>query len=158
MTTTTAIHWLYNRTRGSPTKRKEKPHTHIRQQQGRRQHTQRQRRSRQRAAVDPGVGAVVASARRRCGLATSTGDGSTCSDDGVVERLTASGASWRRPRRRHPARQRRRRRTARRRWSAPDHSVSSPVQRRRLTTSCRLQQWSRQPVFRTQAAHSVNTI
>ena len=65
------------------------------------------------------------------------GDGFTCSDDGDVAQLATTGATSRRSRRRHPARQRRRRRTAWRPWSAPDHGVGSPVDRRQLTTSGR---------------------
>ena len=98
----------------------------------RRQHTRRQRRSRQRAET----AAVVVSARRRCGLASFTATASrqrrlrrgTAGDDRCDFAASTSAA---------PRSSRRRRRTARRSWSAPDHGVGSPVDRRQLTTSCR---------------------
>ena len=64
-------------------------------------------------------------------------DGFTCSDDGDVAQLATTGATSRRSWRRHPAHQRHRRRTAWRPWSAPDHGIGSPVDRRQLTTSGR---------------------
>jgi len=108
-----------------------------------------------RRRTTPGSTRSSVQLRRPGGLATSTGDGSTCSDGGVVERLTATGASSRRPRRRHLVRERRRRRTARCSLvsSAPDHDVRSPVPETADHASCQLQQWSRPPVSRTQAAH-----
>jgi len=75
------------------------------------------------------------SGRRRLGSSSMRprvvhSDDFTCSDDGDVARLVTTGATSRRSRRRHPARQRRRCRTARRSWSASDHGVGSPVDRR----------------------------
>ena len=92
-----------------------------------------QSRTKRSATNDPGVTRSSVRLRRRGGLATSTGDGSTCGDDGVVERLTATDASSRRPRQRHLVRQRRRRRTVR--CSLVSFCPRSDHQyRRRLTT------------------------
>ena len=123
-------------------------HTRQRQEQSRAERSVRRR-------TTPGSTRSSVRFRRRGGLATSTGDGSKCSDDGVVERLTATGASSRRPRRRHLVRQRRRRRTARCSLvsSAPDQDVRSPAPETADHTSCQLRQWSRPPVSRTEAAH-----
>jgi len=92
-----------------------------------------QSRTKRSATNDHGVTRSSVRLRRRGGLATSTGDGSTCGDDGVVERLTATDASSRRPRQRHLVRQRRRRRTVR--CSLVSFCPRSDHQyRRRLTT------------------------
>jgi len=59
--------------------------------------TQRGSRSEAAAALDLGINSVVGSvsSRRRCGLAASTSDGSTDSDDGGVDRWLTTGASSR---------------------------------------------------------------
>jgi len=59
--------------------------------------TQRGSRSEAAAAFSLGINTVVGSVstRRLCGLAASTGDGSTDSDDGGVERWLTTGASSR---------------------------------------------------------------
>jgi len=66
----------------------------------------------QRFAMDPGISAVVDSASTSVQPRDVHRRGTLFSDDGVVEQLTATAASSRQPRRRHPVRQRRRRRTA----------------------------------------------
>ena len=96
----------------------------------RRQHTRRQRRNRQRQrqrrstsrlVVDVAASfAATASRQRRRRRATAGDDWCDLASTAAVPRSS-----------------RQRRRTARRSWSAPDHGVGSPVDRRQLTTSCR---------------------
>ena len=106
-----SIKQLSQRT-GSPGQLKEKKNytTHTRQHE-RQQHT-RQRQEHGGSRWTPGSARSSTRLRRRCSLATSTDGSTSFSNDGVVEQLTATGASSQQPRRRHPVRQRRRRRTA----------------------------------------------
>jgi len=116
-------------------------HTHIQPQHGhrRQQHTRRQRRSRQRQQRRrTAIQQFVRQRRRRRDTAGVVND---------VARLEMAGATSRRSRRQRPSRHggvvgapgpsRRCRRTTRRCWSAPNHGVSTTVDRRQLTTRCR---------------------
>jgi len=69
---------------GSPTKRKEKPHTHTAATWTAAAHSMAAG-AKQRRRWTPGSTWSSAWCRRRCGLAAFTGDGSTYSDDGGVE-------------------------------------------------------------------------
>jgi len=77
---------------GSPTKRKEKPHTHTAATWTAAAHNAAAG-AEQRRRWTLGSTRSSARCRHRCGLAAFTGDGSTYSDGGGVERWMTTGAS-----------------------------------------------------------------